>query len=103
MPRELRYTDKALADLNALASWLTQPGAGPTARRRLTAVWVAIERLREYLCRCPVGEHPGVRELPCNGGYRALYRVIPDTGRDETAGDVRVLRVFGPGQSRDRL
>jgi hypothetical protein len=28
--------------------------------------------------------------------------VIPDTGRDETAGDVLVLRVFGPGQSRDR-
>lgn len=44
----------------------------------------------------------GVRELPCNGGYRALYEVQPDTGRDETAGDVIVLRVYGPGQSRDR-
>ena len=44
-----------------------------------------------------------MRELPCNGGYRALDRVTPDTGRDETACDVRVLRVFGPGQSRDRL
>jgi hypothetical protein len=29
--------------------------------------------------------------------------VAPDIGRDETAGDVLVLRVFGPGQSRDRL
>jgi hypothetical protein len=29
--------------------------------------------------------------------------VAPDIGRDETAGNVRVLRVFGPGQSRDRL
>ena len=44
-----------------------------------------------------------MRELPCDGGYRALYRVIPDTSRDETSGDVRVLRVFGPGQSRDSL
>jgi hypothetical protein len=44
-----------------------------------------------------------VRELPCQGGYRALYRVSPDTGRDETAGDVRVLRVFGPGQDRGTL
>jgi plasmid stabilization system protein ParE len=34
------------------------------------------------------------------GGYRALYEVIPDTSRDGTAGDVRVLRVFGSGQSR---
>jgi len=53
--------------------------------------------------RYPVGQHPGVRELPCDGSYRALYRVIPDTGRDDTAGDVRVLRVFGPGQSRTQL
>ena len=103
MPRDLRYTDKALADLDAITSWLTQPGPGPAARRRLTAVWVAIERLREHPCRYPVVQHRGVRELPCAGGYRALYRVAPDTGRDETAGNVRVLRVFGPGQSRDRL
>jgi hypothetical protein len=34
---------------------------------------------------------------------RALYRVRPDTSRNETAGDVRVLRVSGPGQSRGRL
>jgi hypothetical protein len=46
----------------------------------------------------PIGEYPGVRELPCDGGYRALYEVIPDTGRSETAGDVTVLRVYGPGQ-----
>jgi hypothetical protein len=25
-------------------------------------------------------------ELPCEGGYRALYEIIPDTSRDETAG-----------------
>jgi plasmid stabilization system protein ParE len=54
VPRELRYTDKALADLDAITSWLTHPGAGPTARRRLTAVWVAIERLREHPCLYPV-------------------------------------------------
>ena len=32
-----------------------------------------------------------------------VYEVIPDTGRDETAGDVRVLRVFGPGQDRGTI
>ena len=103
MPRELSYTDKALADLTAVTLWLTQPGAGPAARRRLTAVWTAIERLRQHPCLYPVGQHPGVRELPCDGGYRALYRVIPDTGRNETAGNVRVLRVFGPGQNRGTI
>lgn len=32
-----------------------------------------------------------------------MYVVRPDTGRNDTAGDVLVLRVFGPGQSRERL
>ena len=100
MARRLRYTDDALADLDAMRRWLTQPGSGPAARRRMTAIWTAIERLRQHPCLYPVGEQPGVRELPCQGGYRALYEIHPDTGRNETAGDVIVLRVYGPGQSR---
>ena len=83
MPRELSYTDTALADFDAAMRWLTQPGTGPRAGRRLAAIWVAIERLRDHPCRYPVGQHRRVRELPCAGGYRALYRVYPDTGRDE--------------------
>lgn len=103
MPRELEYTDKAIADLDAIRGWLTQPGAGPAARKRLLWVWVSIERLIDYPCLWPAGQHSGVRELPCDGGYRALYEVAPDTGHNETAGDVRVLRVFGPGQDRSTL
>jgi plasmid stabilization system protein ParE len=102
MPRSLVYAPRARADLESIRRWLTQLGSGLRARRRLVAIWTAIERLREHPCRYPVGKHRGVRELPCDGGYRALYRVIPDTDRNETSGDVRVLRVFGPGQSRDR-
>jgi plasmid stabilization system protein ParE len=102
-PRRLRYTQKALADLAAIRDWLTQPGAGQAARRKLLAVRASIRRLREHPCLHAVGQHPGVRELPCEGGYRALYRVIPDTGRNDTAGDVLVLRVFGPGQDRSRF
>jgi hypothetical protein len=36
-------------------------------------------------------------------GYRLMYIVQPDTGSDRTAGDVTVLRVYGPGQLRDLL
>ncbi len=103
MPRARIYAPEALADLDAAALWLTQPGSGPRAGRTLAAIRAGIGRLRQHPCRYPVGQHPEVRELPCAGGYRALYRVHPDTGRDETAGNVWVLRVFGPGQSRDRL
>jgi hypothetical protein len=41
--------------------------------------------------------------MPCAGGYRVLYEVDPDTGSSATAGDVRVLRVYGPGQDRRRV
>jgi len=37
------------------------------------------------------------------GGYRAIYEVDPDTGQNRTAGDVVVLRVYGPGQHRRTL
>jgi plasmid stabilization system protein ParE len=103
MPRALILAPRALRDLDAISGWLTQPGSGPAARRKLAAVRAAIGRLVRNPCLYPVGENSGVRELPCAGGYRALYRVRPDTGRDETAGDVRVLRVFGPGQDRGVL
>jgi plasmid stabilization system protein ParE len=40
-----------------------------------------------------VGSHPGIREMPCEG-HRVFYRLQGD-------GDLVVLRVFGPGQSRE--
>ncbi|MDA8250207.1 MAG: type II toxin-antitoxin system RelE/ParE family toxin [Rhodospirillales bacterium] len=103
MPRSLRYADEALADLDAIRRWLSQPGSGSAARRKLAAIRDSIRYLRDHPCLHTFGDHPGVRELPCNGGYRVLYRVHPDTGRNDTAGGVLVLRVFGPGQSRELL
>lgn len=100
MPRELIYAPEALADLDAAAAWLTQPGSGPSAWRKLEAIWVAIDRLSQHPCRHPVGQHAGVRELPCPAGYRAFYEVMPDTGHDIDSGGVVVLRVYGPGQDR---
>ena len=101
MPRRLLFTDKALGDLDLIGRWQTQPGFGAAAIRRLKAVRAAIRRLKQHPCLYSFGEYTSVRELPCDGGYRAVYRVDPDTGRNETAGDVMVLRVSGPGQSRE--
>lgn len=47
----------------------------------------------------PFGEHPGIREVTIEG-YRLLYQVAPDTGDNATAGDVQLLRLFGPGMDR---
>jgi len=67
------------------------------------SIWTAIERLRRYPCLYAVVNTPGVRELPCRGGYRVLYEVDPDTGRNDDAGDVLVLKVYGPGQDRSQF
>lgn len=64
MPRELSYTDKALADLDAAKHWLTQPGSGPAARRRMAAIWASIEALRDHPCRWAIGKHAGVLTRP---------------------------------------
>ncbi|HVC62351.1 MAG TPA: type II toxin-antitoxin system RelE/ParE family toxin [Acetobacteraceae bacterium] len=103
MPRALRYTAAAVADLDAIRRWQTQPGSGTAALRRLLRLRDAIRRLRRDPARYPVGEHPGVREMPTESGHRVMYVVAPDTGPGDDAGDVLVLRVFGPGQSRTRL
>jgi hypothetical protein len=79
-----------------------QPGSGRAARDRIRSVRRALLELRLLPCRFPIGEHPGVRERFV-AGYRLMYIVQPDTGSDRTAGDVTVLRVYGPGQLRDLL
>lgn len=102
MARRLIYAQKAGDDLEATRGWLTQPGSGLVARRKLAAIRSDIRLLQQQPCLWPVGNHPGVRELPVAGGYQ-FYKVEPDTGRDDTAGDVRVLRIYGPGQARRSL
>jgi plasmid stabilization system protein ParE len=103
MARRLLYAPRARDDLDAVRTGLTQPGSGPAAKRRLAAIRAEIRRLQHYPCMAAFGEHPGVRELPCDGGYRVMHELRPDTGDSATAGDVRVLRVFGPGQDRSAL
>ena len=101
MPRILDFTDEAIDDLAAMRGWYSQPGAGAAAKRRAQAIMAAIWRLREMPCLHARGDRPGTREMSCEG-HRVIYRVDPDTGSNATAGDVLVLAVFGPGQSRDR-
>lgn len=103
MPRKLDYTEEAIDDLDAIRRWLTQPGAGSRARHELATIRADSRRLQQSPCLYPIGQHLGVRELPCAGGYRALYQIRPDTGRNDTAGDLLVVRVYGPGQDRGTL
>lgn len=98
----MTLTGVAARDLAAARAWFTQPGAGKRAARRLGVLAAALRDLRDHPCRWPRGEQPGTRARHAEG-YRILYEVVPDTGDDATAGDVTVLRLFGPGQDRTDL
>jgi plasmid stabilization system protein ParE len=102
MPRTITLAPSAKQDLAAVRDWLLQPGAGQRARQRLADIRQAIRDLRQAPCLWPVVDHPGVREIPISG-YRVMYEVTPDTGHNTTAGDIEILRIFGPGQDRSQL
>jgi hypothetical protein len=100
--RSLKLADAAVADLARAQKWLRQPGVGPVAERRLQHIRKAIRELRAAPCRWPYSEHEGSRERIVEG-YKIVYRVVPDTGDNKTAGDVEIRRIFGPWQRSDRL
>ena len=102
MARLLEITEPALDDLTAVRRWLRQPGAGRAAARRLSHIERALSELRSRPCWWPRSEHEGARERIVEG-YKIVYQIRPDTGSNDTAGDVLVLRVFGPWQRSDRL
>jgi plasmid stabilization system protein ParE len=100
--RRLKLADAAMVDLAGIRRWLRQAGAGEVAKRRLHHIQRAIRELRAAPCRWPYSEHEGARERIVEG-YKIVYRVDPDTGDNNTAGDVMVRRVFGPRQRSDLL
>lgn len=102
MPRQVIVSAAALTDIVAARRWLTQPGAGSRAAERLQRIGAAIRGLKHHPLRWPIGDHSGVRERPIEG-YRIMYEVLPDTGDEATAGDVFIVRVFGPFQDRTQL
>ena len=80
-----------------------RPNQDQGQRRGVQRIRAAIKRLKQDPCLYPVGDRPGIREMPSEAGHRVFYKVVPDTGRSATAGDGYILRVFGPGQSREPL
>jgi plasmid stabilization system protein ParE len=79
-----------------------QPGSGAAARRRVQHILAAIRRLRgrPYIGR--LGDLPGTRLLAVDR-HTVVYAVLNDTGDEATAGDIVIVRVFGPYQDRSRL
>ncbi len=98
MARRLRLTKEARSDLKRIRSWYRQPGSGATARARILEIEAAIKALVHSPCSPPLRLPPDVR-LCISARHRITFRVKPDTNDNSTAGDVEVLRIYGPGQS----
>jgi hypothetical protein len=69
-PRRLRCTNQTFAHHKPIGFWLTRPGIGCAARRKLKA----IRRLRIYLRSLEAGE-------------------APDTGAGRVINEIRVLAI----------
>lgn len=102
MPRRIYYTAAALDDIERMRRWYSQPGAGKTAKERARRIAAAVRSLRRDPIMWPRGEIRGTRERTVEG-YTIVYLVDPDTNDLQTAGNVFVLRVFGPGQDRSEV
>ena len=97
MARKVVISAEARLALADSQRWLLQAGSGAQGRAR----WLAIRAAADTLADLPykgtaVPGRPGLRQLVVSD-HRLLYRVQPDTGSSETAGDI-VLTLFGPGQ-----
>ncbi|CAN7470013.1 type II toxin-antitoxin system RelE/ParE family toxin [Caulobacter sp. LjRoot300] len=99
MIRELVVSPRAEADIVAAADrFLAYGGPTPHALRRLENLIEALEDLVNAPVTFKVSDRfAGVRERIVSG-CTIYFRVVPDTGENATAGDVRILHVKLPGQ-----
>ena len=98
MTRRVTTAPGALEALRQAHAWLTQEGSGPQGRARWAALRDRRKRLRTHpYLGTPIEDRPE-RYLLFVSEHRLIYQVDPDTGESATAGDVRVVAMFGPGQ-----
>lgn len=97
--RSLRYAPRAVRDLDDERAYFESKNAGPAAWERFAHVRLAINALKLAPCRWPAWpKRAGTRKLSVEG-YVVIYRVMPDTSDNRTAGYVTILRIYGPRQN----
>jgi plasmid stabilization system protein ParE len=101
MTRKVRTAIPAARALRQAQLWLLQPGSGQNAGKRALALRHVARDLRDhpYAGRA-IPQNPAYRQLIV-AGYVLIYRIDPDTGRAETAGDIEIVDVFGTGQEQN--
>jgi plasmid stabilization system protein ParE len=96
--RKVIVSRRAAHALKLARAWLLQSGSGEFGRRRWVTLAQTVNRLKDHpYLGGPAHGAPGARVLIVSG-YRLIYTVTPDTGDNVTAGDILIVKVFGPGQ-----
>jgi plasmid stabilization system protein ParE len=97
--RELVVSPRAEADIVAAADrFFAYGGPTPQALRRLQDLIEAVEDLTTSPVMFKTSDKfAGVRERIVSG-CTIYFRVLPDTGENANAGDLRVLHIKLPGQ-----
>lgn len=98
MAWRLRLTADAQADLREITKWLSQPGSGAEARKKLEALKDGLKGLRRDPLRHPVFGPTGGRKCSTRAGYEIHYDASGDPPGSTTSGIVEVAFVKGPYQ-----
>lgn len=92
MAPRVRLSTAAIRDLARQRAYMTQPGAGQPAARKLAALLRQLERLPDEIPQHPIDRFRPAYRAATVGGFTILFR--PDRG------GVFVRRIYGPGQDR---
>ena len=93
MSPRVRLSTLAVSDLARQKAYMTQPGSGQPAAKKLAALLRLLDRLPDE-----VKLHAADRSKP---GYRAaIAGGFTVQFRPDKTGNVFVRRIFGPGQNR---
>jgi hypothetical protein len=95
---KVRLSPDAQADLQGVASWLSQPGAGQSVRKKLKEIWAGIRGLRANALRHPIFTPTGGRKCSISGGYEIHYDVFPYPPGSIKSGIVVVSFIKSPYQ-----
>jgi len=97
--RRVILSPTATRDLGQIRACYSQPGSGPRAKRKASAIVQALRDLERYPFIGAPSEEPSVRERVVEE-HTVIYRVQNDFGAAEQAGDIEVIRIWQPGQNR---
>jgi plasmid stabilization system protein ParE len=97
MTRKVKTALRAARALRQAQLWLLQPGSGLAAAKRAESLRHVARFLRDqpYAGRA-IPHNPSFRQLTI-AGYLFIYTISPAKGQEETAGDIEIVDIFGPG------